>query len=134
MKPNTVIRRTLLLILLVWYLCSCIPSYGQKLLNEYKASNGITYQPGDTVRLGRGSAQNGSFLYVQIGGFAQSTSDDDNNIGRHYSGTNVIIKKIKAYKVRGSEKVFFTVGAGNIVNYNLYIEDAIATCEIADCK
>ena len=37
-------------------------------LDEYKATNGITYHEGDTVRLGRGSAPNGDFLYLQMGG------------------------------------------------------------------
>lgn len=102
-------------------------------LPEYKASNGITYKPGDTVKLGRGSHPNGDFRYLVMGGLAASGGDSD-NIPKHYSGMNVIIKKIKTQKMKGAEKVWFIVGAGNIVNYNLAIEDAIATCEVSDCK
>lgn len=124
---NTIIRRTILFILFVWYLCSCTPAYSQKTIDTYTASNGITYHAGDTVKLGRGSAPNGSFIYVQMGMVSPE------GIGRNYSGVNVIIKRIKQYKFKGSDKVYFVVGGGNIVNYNLYIEDAIDTCEI-ECK
>lgn len=120
------------LILLILTLSVVSPCTAQT-LTEYKASNGITYKPGDTLKLGRGSAPNGDFRYLVMGGFAASGGDAD-NIPKHYSGTNVIIKKIKVQKARGAEKVWFAVGAGNIVNYNLYIEDAIATCEVSDCK
>lgn len=119
-------------IFLIITLAVAFPATAQTLA-EYKASNGITYKPGDTVKLGRGSAPNGDFRYLVMGGIAASGGDAD-NIPKHYSGTNVIVKKIKVHKARGAEKVWFAVGAGNIVNYNLYIEDAIATCEVADCK
>ena len=114
-------------------------TFGQK-LKEYTASNGVTYSIGDTVKLGRGSAPNGDFLYLQMGGWAAAASYDSNqgsdqlNIGRNYAGLAVTIKKIRKYKFKGQEKVYFTVGGGNITNYNLIIEDAIATCEVADCN
>lgn len=119
-------------IVLLLFLTVAITATAQN-LPEYKASNGITYKPGDTVKLGRGSHPNGDFRYLQMGGLAASGGDAD-NIGKHYSGMNVIIKKIKTQKMKGAEKVWFIVGAGNIVNYNLAIEDAIATCEVEACK
>lgn len=109
-------------------------------LDSYTASNGITYEVGDEIKLGRGSAPNGDFLYLQIGGWGAvagydaSKGSDQNNIGRSYSGLAVELKKIRKQKFKGQEKVIFTVGGGNITNYTLYIEDAIATCEVAACK
>jgi hypothetical protein len=110
-----------------------------KKYESYTASNGVTYHIGDTVILGRGSAPDGTFRYVQMGGWAGTLNTDANNanannIGKNYSGTGVIIKKIRSYKMKGVERVAFVVGGGNITNYELSIEDAIGTCEIRDCK
>lgn len=108
-------------------------------LKEYTAKNGITYHVNDTVRLGRGSATNGEFLYLQLSGWAgalgydQNKGPDQNNIGRRYANTAVIIKSIKTYKVKGIAKVFFMVGGGNISNYSLTIDDAIDVCEVKPC-
>lgn len=111
--------------------------YGKE---SYEATNGIVYKVGDTIKLGRGSAPNGDFNYLQMGGMYNSLSalqgDTENissGIGRNYSGLKVILKKIKYWKLKGARKVVFVVGGGNITNYNLMIEDAIATCEIEDC-
>jgi hypothetical protein len=107
---------------------------------EYKASNGVTYHIGDTIKLGRGSANNGDFLWLQMGGWSAALSYDANkgsdqlNLGKHHSGLNVIVKKMKTMKLKGAERTYFIVGGGNITNYNLYIEDAIETCEVAICK
>lgn len=109
-------------------------------LKEYSAPNGKIYKPGDTIKLGRGSDPQGNFRYLEMGGWGAVMSYNSNkdasqfNIGRAYSGTNVIVKKIKQTKMRGSVRTFFTVAGGNITNYNLIIDDAIATCEIADCN
>ena len=107
---------------------------------EYVASNGVTYHVGDTIKLGRGSANNGDFLWLQVGGWGaalsynQNKGSDQFNIGKGYSGMNVILKKIKTVKFKGATKTIFSVGGGNITNYDLHIEDAIETCEIAICK
>jgi len=103
----------------------------QEKLNEYKASNGITYKIGDNVTLGRGSGTQGTFVYLKIGGWMAGGSTQ---IGSAYSGLNVDIKKIKKLKYKGAEKVMFTVGGGNIVNYSLDIESAISSCEVKDCN
>jgi hypothetical protein len=105
----------------------------QKNLPEYEASNGITYHIGDTVKLARGSGTNGDFLYVQVAGLAATSGDT--NLSRGYAGRGAVIKKIANFKWKGSNKIYFVVGLGMLSNYNIYIEDAIETCEIADaCK
>lgn len=113
--------------------------FSQK-LKEFKASNNITYHIGDTITLGKGSANNGDFNFLQMGGMFNSLAaiggdadDIGSSIGRNYSGLNLILKKIKSYKFKGATKIIFVVGGGNITNYNLMIEEAIESCEIKDC-
>jgi hypothetical protein len=103
----------------------------QDKLEEYKASNGITYKVGDNVLLGKGSGIQGTFVYLRIAGWAMGSNMQ---IGSAYAGLNVDIKKIKTGKFKGVEKVYFTVGGGNITNYSLDIEAAIESCEVKDCK
>ncbi|MBO2546124.1 SHOCT domain-containing protein [Salegentibacter sp. BDJ18] len=114
---------TLLLILLF------TTTYAQR-LDSYEASNGIVYKPGDTVQLGMGSGMQGSFVHLQLGGWAAGSSTQ---IGANYSNLGVVIKKIKKGKLKGIEKVYFVVGGGNITNYNLMIEEAIQSCEVTPC-
>lgn len=101
--------------------------------NEYKASNGVTYHVKDTVKLGRGSNPNGSFNYLQLGGWSAALSGGYSNIGKGYANTAVVIKSIKKNKVKGVEAIYFVVGGGNISNYMLQIEAAIQTCEVIPC-
>ncbi|NRT11542.1 SHOCT domain-containing protein [Flavobacterium sp. 14A] len=103
----------------------------QNRIEEYTASNGITYKEGDSISLGRGSGIQGTFVYLKMAGIMAGSATQ---IGSAYSGLNVIVKKIKKIKFKGAEKVYFTVGGGNITNYSLEIEEAIATCEIKECN
>ena len=102
----------------------------QEKIEEYTASNKITYKVGDNVALGRGSGNNGTFVYLRIAGWAMG---GNMQIGSAYAGLNVNIKKIKKFKYKGLDKVMFTVGGGNITNYSLDIEEAIGSCEVKDC-
>ncbi len=111
-------------------------------LDEYTASNGITYKVGDEIKLGRGSDTNGRFVYVNMAGWGaivSATNDaqhnaNKNRLGASNAGTLVTIKKIKSYDKKRFKGVIFTIGAGNISNYTLHIENAIATCEVENCK
>jgi hypothetical protein len=103
-------------------------------LNSYDASNGLTYKVGDTVKLGLGSGNNGNFVFLRMGGWAAMASGEVSPIGSGYSNMGVVVKKIRKSKMKGVEKVIFTVGGGNITNYVLSIEDAIETCEVKPCK
>jgi len=125
-------------LLLLCLFAISISTKAQK-ITQYTAINGITYHVGDTVRLGMGSSPNGTFLYLQIGGWGAALSYDADkgpnqlNIGRGYANTAVVIKKIKSGKIKGAEKYWFIVGGGNITNYNLTIDDAIQACEVVPC-
>jgi len=103
-------------------------------MTEFTASNGITYKIGDEIKLGRGSDTNGKFVYVNIGGWAVSTNPEQNRLGAGNAGLIVTIKKIIKYNYKRYKGIYFTVGGGNITNYILDIENAIATCEIENCK
>lgn len=102
-------------------------------LEEFTASNGITYKIGDEVKLGRGSDTNGKFVYVNIGGWAVSANPEENRLGAANSGLLVTIKKINKYNYKRYKGVYFTVGGGNITNYTIDIESAIKTCEVENC-
>jgi hypothetical protein len=69
-----------------------------------------------------------------MAGWAVSSNPADNVIGKGYANLAVDVKKIRKFKFKGVEKVVFTVGGGNITNYQLDIEGAIAACEIKDCS
>src|ERR1700745_3712877 len=79
-----------------------------KRLGEYHASNGKTYHIGDTIKLGQGSAPNGTFRYVQYGGWLvfmmNGQEADDHNIEKTYSGYGAVIKKIHSFKAHGIPK------------------------------
>lgn len=113
-------------VILIVLMFAGFSTYAQKNLPQYKASNGITYQPGDTVRLGMGSGTNGEFLYVASGGLAPA------GLSRAYAQRYTIIKKINNVKFKGQDSYYFVVSMGNST-YNLGIENAIATCEVS-CK
>ena len=106
-------------------------------LSEYKASNGLTYHLGDTIKLGRGSDVNGNYRYINLGGLQKLLArpgDKRNTIDKNISGYGAILKKINSKRAGGFEKVVFSIKVqGYPSNLDLYIEDAIATCEIADC-
>lgn len=107
-------------------------SYGQMfdLLDEYVASDGVTYKIDDEIKLGKGSGKNGVFVYVNIGGWAVSSDPEYNHLGAANSGLLVTIKKIRQYDMKRYKGVVFVVGGGNITNYNINIEEAISSMEI----
>jgi len=98
----------------------------------YTASNGITYNVGDTITLNQGSALDGDFQFVQIGGiqaaamYDETKGKDQFNVNALYSDTKLVIKRIKTYKVAGQVKYYFVMQLG----FYLYIDDAIKHGEI----
>ncbi|QQL51073.1 SHOCT domain-containing protein [Mucilaginibacter ginkgonis] len=107
----------------------------------YKATNGVTYHVGDTLKLGRGSADDGTFHYINAGGIVAWQFIDPRrnrkqlNAPRTYASNNAIIKKIKvSHGGPDANRVTFVVDLQAPTNFNVYIEDAIGTCEVVPCS
>lgn len=107
---------------------------------EYTASNGITYHVGDTLKLGRGSDPQGNFRYVVIGGWASwlprnsSKGAEQDNMGRAFTGTAAVIRKMRTETRKKVDRQVFVVGMSAISNCDIYIEDALATGEVVGGK
>lgn len=120
------------------FICTLSASFIQAQgLTEYTASNNVTYHIGDTIKLGRGSAPNGDFSYCQMGdtyailsALGGNGGRIDQGLPRGLSGANMIIKKIKETTFKGAKVISFNVAGGNLVQYKILIEDALATGEL----
>jgi len=129
-------------IILLFFCCLPIISSAQifgKKLDDYKASNGKTYKVGDTIKLTKGTGPNGDFQYVTFSDFTPGLNPGNTNtlpkgIGAKFAGATGVIKKIKSVKAGNANRVIFAIQVKKeFLNYSLYIEDAIANCEMVDC-
>lgn len=105
-------------------------------LNEYKASNGITYLIGDTVTLGVGSACDGFFsnIYSSVAltrlmAFVEEQGYDP-RLPSDYEGSKVVVLKIRLV----DEKIYLTFTSDDLGNFVIDIEAAIKSCEVAYCQ
>jgi hypothetical protein len=105
-------------------------------------SNDSIIQIGTAIKCGRGTLPNGDFKYIHTSSSSwaamMSASQADPTagiqpIGRRYSGLFLTVKSVKQLgsKKRGY-KYILKVGGGNIVNYEVEIEDALAAGEIIE--
>ena len=104
----------------------------QLLYCQYKATNGITYNVGDTITIGKGTAIDDSFLYIQVTGLAMVSAvenGDDLNLDRNYSGIRTPIRKIQEKKIAGQPKTCFLIRL-NPFNYLVYVGSALEAGEI----
>jgi hypothetical protein len=107
----------------------------QLAFSQYTASNGKTYNVGDTITIGRGSAVNGDFLYIQQNGIAVASTiesggtKDDLNMARQYAGLKAVIKRIVIKKLAGQEKACFAIRMSPFA-YIVYVESALESGEI----
>jgi Short C-terminal domain len=103
-------------------------------------SNDSIIRPGSTIKCGRGTLPNGSFKYLHTSSTSwvamMSATQADPTAGvtplsKSYGGLNLQVKSVKKLgnKKRGCRYVL-KVGGGNIVNYDVEIEDAIAVGEV----
>lgn len=106
-------------------------------LKEYKAANGRTYHVGDTLKIGMGSTSDGNFKYIQVTPppfFPPRPNGNGMNARKDFSMSTAVMRKIKtASQLTGSDKVVFTVKAGGIGTYDVWIAEAIAACEVTPC-
>ena len=108
-------------------------------ITSYKATNGITYRVNDTVRLGKGSNANGSFVYVEQYGPGPMVPPDPNrapsgrSLPKTFSNSTVVLKAIRKTAVNGVDKYIFMVNPGGLFRFTMYIDDAIAACEVKPC-
>jgi hypothetical protein len=119
---------TILLLLLAPFLTKA-----QK-LTEYKAANGITYHLNDTVRLGKGSGSNGSFLYIEQRGIPLPSAHSSPGLPKAFTNSGVVIKNIIKDHITGVDKYLFIVGVGGPFRFSVYIDDAILACEVVPCQ
>lgn len=111
-------------------------------IKEYKASNGVTYHVGDTLRLGHGT-NNGNFTTLKVNGFTafmiKSHSHDGDRDSRLYASNTVtnaraLVKSIKQVTQYGETKYYLVVTIQRAPgSYDLDIEAAINNCEVANC-
>ena len=125
-------------ILIAFLLLSPFISSAQK-LKEYRASNGITYHPGDTIKVGLGSMPDGNFKYIQINQLLPGPPDPrrSNSLSarKDMSGSGYVIKKIQNVRqMAGGEKTVITVRTGGLPTCDIWIEEAIAACEVTPCN
>jgi hypothetical protein len=102
-------------------------------ITQYKASNGITYHIGDTVRLGRGTKSDGSFLYLEDHGIIPNPRSV-RNLPKEFANVGAVIKNIRKMSVNGGDKYMFSVNPGGPIRYTVFIDDAIDACEVKPCK
>jgi hypothetical protein len=109
----------------------CYQSTAQK-LPEYKASNGITYHVGDTVKIGQGSSVDGWFKYILASSINSSDTQRD-WFKRKFTNTGLVLKSIDTKEVNGIKKYSFKMGSKALYNVFISIDEAIAACEVTPC-
>ena len=106
-------------------------------LTSYTAANGKTYKIGDTVKVAMGSMPDGSFKYVQASPLLPTPPSRNSNslsARRDFANTITTIRKIKkSSSLSGSEKIVLNVKVRGLVTYDIWIEEAIAACEVTPC-
>ncbi len=126
------------LIILTILLSAPLLSFSQD-ITSYKATNGVTYHLNDTVRLGKGSGSNGSFVYVADYGPIAMPSIDPNrapsgrSLPKQFTNTTVVLKAIRKTTANGASKYIFMVNPGGPFRYTMFIDDAISACEVKPC-
>jgi len=124
-------------LLLIVTLLLPLAVFSQK-LKEYHASNGKTYHPGDTIRLGLGSMPNGDFKFIQINQLLPGPPDPRRSgamaARKDMTNNSYVIKKIQNVNLMtGGTKVSITIKTGGLPTCDIWIEDAIAACEVQPC-
>ncbi|MGF7080538.1 SHOCT domain-containing protein [Mucilaginibacter sp. UYCu711] len=120
-------------LLLIPFLTKAQGLFGGTSVTEYKASNGVTYHVGDTVRLGRGTKPDGSFLYLEDHGLIPNPRST-RSLPKEFANATATVKSIRKMKINGVDKYMFGVNPGGPMRYTVFIDDAIEACEVKPCK
>lgn len=125
-------------LIFTFLLLAPVAAFSQK-LKEYHASNGITYHPGDTIKVGLGSMPDGSFKYIQINQLLPGPPDprrsNSMTARKDMSGSGYVIKKIQNVRqMGGGQKAVITIRTGGLPTCDIWIEEAIAACEVTPCN
>ncbi|MFD2146467.1 SHOCT domain-containing protein [Mucilaginibacter antarcticus] len=126
-------KKILLIIVLLTPLLTKAQGFFGTAVTEYKASNGVTYKLGDTVKLGRGTKPDGTFLYVEDRGIIPNPRSV-RNLPKEFANVGATLKGIRKIKVNGVEKYVFSINPGGPMRYSVFIDDAIEACEVKPCK
>lgn len=96
-----------------------------KAQDSYTASNGRVYKVGDTIKIGKGSGQNGTFSYMVEG--SMSSKGYPESTRKLMTYTNSILKQIKIINIHGSNKAILVV---HPYRHHIDIEPAIEAKEV----
>jgi hypothetical protein len=126
--------KTLLLILALSAPCAVFA----QTLNEYQAPNSKTYHKGDSLSVGLGSMPDGTFKYIQINSLIPTPPDprraNSMNARKDITGSKYYIKKIvSSAQPSGGNKVVITIKTGGLTTCDVWIDEAIAACEVKPC-
>jgi hypothetical protein len=103
----------------------------QLVFSQYTASNGKTYNVGDTITIGKGSGIDNKFVNILIvhepGPFTTNINWGMDSI---YSGLKTIIKKIKFQKIARQTVTYFYIKMDKVDYLIFPIESAIESGEI----
>jgi hypothetical protein len=118
---------SVMLTTIVVMIFTTITSYAGQ-LDSVKCSNGWVIKAGDTLKIGVGTRFDKTFAFIHTNPNLLTT--EIFYLGSSYAGFNVIVKKVNERKFKGAKKIELTVGAGNILNNFVEIEQAIEAGEI----
>jgi hypothetical protein len=105
-------------------------------VNGYVTTVGYTIKAGDELILGKGTLPNKFFAFIYqspMGYFSETTMDASNrkNLISTFAGKKVKVKRLQSYGTkRTGYNVVAVVGAGDIVNYWIELDQAIEAGEI----
>ncbi len=107
-------------------------------ITSYQAANGKTYKVGDTVKVALGSMPDGNFKYIQASPLIPTPPSRNNNNSlsarKDFANAITVIRKIKkTANLSGAEKTVFNVKVRGPITYDIWIEEAIAACEVTPC-
>lgn len=104
--------------------------------NGYVTTVGYTVKAGDELILGKGTLPNKFFAFIYqspMGFYSETTIDASNrkSLTSNFAGKKVKIKRLQSYGTkRTGYNVVAVVGAGDIVNYWVELDQAIEAGEI----